>query len=288
MVPLFPEAARIPRVLHQAYWPVADLPADLAANIEWVRASQPGWEHRFYDEHEIRRFVREHYGERIAAYLDRISPTYPVVKIDLFKYLLIYQAGGVWLDCKSRPIKPLDETLRPDDRYILSQWRNGETDPFPGFGFHKELSHMPRGEYEQWYVAAAPGHPFLRAVIERVLRNIDRYNPALNGAGQHGVLRLTGPIPYTFAIEALRPHHPHRLVSDIDEIGLQYSIFGNPYTHRKRLGSHYSDRRDPIVHVGPLTRASGPLIRAAKAVKKAMRRADADAASPRQSARAAP
>ncbi|RAK51274.1 glycosyltransferase family 32 protein [Phenylobacterium deserti] len=273
MVPSFPEAARIPRVLHQAYWPAANLPKELAENVEWVRNSHPHWEHRFYDETAILNFVREHYGQRMVRYFERISPAYPVVKVDLFKYLLMYQAGGVYLDCKSRPTLPLDEVLGPDDRFILSHWRNGETEDFAGFGFHKELSHMPRGEYEQWHIVAAPGHPFLRAVIQRVLRNIDRYNPALNGAGQHGVLRLSGPIPYALAIEPLRARHPHRQISDATEIGLQYSIFGNPFTHRKQLGSHYSDRQDPIVEVGALTKASAPLIHAAKAVKKALRRA---------------
>ena len=98
MVPLFPEGRRLPKIIHQAYVPRSRLTPELRENISWIRRAHPGWEHRFYGEHEVEGFVWEHYGPRVARYFERISPTYNVVKVDLFKYLLIYQAGGVYLE----------------------------------------------------------------------------------------------------------------------------------------------------------------------------------------------
>lgn len=42
-----------------------------------------------------------------------------------------------------------------------------------GLGLHPDLAHMAEGELQQWRVIAAPGHPFLRAVIKSDLSNID-------------------------------------------------------------------------------------------------------------------
>jgi hypothetical protein len=275
---LLPEGVQIPRIIHQAYVPKAGLTPELRANMAWIRAAHPGWEHRFYGGEEVEAFVSDAYGPRIWRYFERISDTYNVVKVDLFKYLLMYKVGGVYLDSKSRPTRPLDEVLRPDDRFLLSKWRNGRGEPFEGFGLHPELKSLPGGEFQQWHIVASPGHPYLRAVIRRVLRNLDRYNPALNGAGQHGVLRLTGPIPYALAVQPLVERHPHRWADSLDDLGFQYSIFGDGFAHRTRLGVHYSDRDDPILKVGVLTHASAPLIHGARAVKKQIR----DALRPRR------
>lgn len=60
---------------------------------------------------------------------------------------------------------------------------------------------------------AAPGHPFLRAVIERVVSNVDNYSPWRFGVGSIGVLRVTGPVAYTLAIAPLQDRHPCKTVA---------------------------------------------------------------------------
>ena len=51
-------------------------------------------------------------------------------------------------------------------------------------------------------VGINPGHPFLKAVIEMVLRNTRTYTP-LDGFAKFAILRVTGPITYTLAIVPL-------------------------------------------------------------------------------------
>lgn len=57
-----------------------------------------------------------------------------------------------------------------------------------------------------------------------MLRNIELYQPHLNGTGQMGVLRLTGPIAYSLAIHPLISDSLSRVI-DTRESGLEYSIF---------------------------------------------------------------
>jgi hypothetical protein len=153
--------------------------------------------------------------------------------------------GGVYLDIKSSCRVPLDEALRPEDRFLLMHWDLGQIIP------HAELSHVPHGEYLQWSIATVPGHPYLRAVIDRVLRNIDHYTPWRSGTGRWGTLRLTGPVAYTLAIEPLRERHPHTYIADPSARGFVYSELPGVEAHRDLFGkeSHYTALDAPIVEL---------------------------------------
>ena len=93
---------------------------------------------------------------------------------------------------------------------------------------------------------AAPGHPFLKSVIEAVLLNIDSYNPLTWNVGRKGVMRLTGPVAYTRAIGLLRPKYPHRLVNGQDELLLDYTSLPN-VEHRSLFKLHYTALQEPVI-----------------------------------------
>lgn len=236
--------APIPRILHQTF-ASKTLPDPLAENTEALRARNSGWDYRLWDDGDIERFIAEEYGAGVLERYRRIAPGYGAARADLFRYLLIYRLGGVYLDIKSTTDRPLDEVLGPDDRFIVSQWDNGPGGRNEIWGLHPDLADIPGGEFQQWFIASVPGHPFLRAVIERVLSNIDRYNPYRDGVGL-GVVRVTGPVAYTFAIAPLLNAHPHRRIADESVLGLRYSVQGY-HVHHAHFRGHYSTRRTPIV-----------------------------------------
>ena len=112
------------------------------------------------------------------------------------------KVGGVYLYIKSTVTKKLNDVLLKDYTYILSNWVNGKGDLYEGWGIYPEL--LPRGEYQQWHIISVPQHPFLIEVVSKVSQNIETYNPSRNGVGHLGVMRTTGPIAYTLAIERIR------------------------------------------------------------------------------------
>lgn len=245
----------IPRILQQTY-PSKTLPEPLAGNVEALRARNPDWEYRLYDDADIERFIAEEYGPAVLERYLRISPSYGAARADLFRYLLIYRQGGLYLDIKSTADRPLNDVFGADDHFVVSQWDNAPGREHEIWGLHPDLVHVPRGEFQQWFIASAPGHPFLRAVIERVLGNIDRYNPFRDGVGLE-VVRITGPVAYTFAIEPLLARYPHRRVFSEAELGLRYSVMAY-HAHHAHFRGHYSQRMTPIVGEpgGPLTQAA--------------------------------
>lgn len=276
-VPAWPASDGLPKIIHQTFHERALAPELLDA-VEAIQRGNPDWEHRFYDEPAVRMFIAREYGPGMLAYYDAINPKYRAARADLFRYLVVYRRGGVYLDIKSLPTRPLSEVIRPDDRYLISQWNNRPDEPYVDWGLHPELSRIERGEYQQWYIAAAAGHPFLKAVIERVTRNLRTYNPGLHGVGQLGVLRVTGPIAYTLAIHPLLERHPHRVVDSQTDLGFEYSIYGKE-GHKQRLGTHYSELDEPITPVGAVTRATASVIGSLKRLRRAALRRD-ERASP--------
>lgn len=265
----FPPLAKgcgIPKIIHQTFYQTS-LPPELQQNVRRLNGLNPGWEYRFYDDGDIVDFIRANYPPQVLNCFERIDKRYGAARADLFRYLLMYKCGGVYLDIKSSATKPLDSVLKPEDEYLLSYWRNKAGEPHEGWGCHDELGHMANGEFQQWYIVAVPGHPFLKVVIETVFRNIKIYNPALHGVGKHGVLRVTGPVPYTLAISRLLSDCKSRLVDSAADLGFAYSV----YDQRKHVGifkNHYTALTFPVVKLDHSKKSAAYLIYGLKRVKR--------------------
>jgi len=240
---------RIPKVIHVTY-SRKELPEILAHNVRSFQKLNPDWYLRLYDDHDHKAYIGEHYGQGIFDIYSRIDQRYGPAKADLFRYLLLYNEGGCYVDVKSGMARPLNDGLRLEDQFLLAQWDNGEGGRNPRAGLWGDVAGVPGGEYQQWHVISVAGHPFLRAVILRVLENIAAYRPECAGVGKIGVLRVTGPIAYTLAIEEIRQRYPYRFVDPEKDLGISYSIFpdrGNANEHAKVFPVHYSKLTHPVV-----------------------------------------
>jgi hypothetical protein len=242
-IPRFGRAAAITPVVHQTFKDTR-LPLFLQENVERLQQRMGrGYSYRLWTDQDCLDFIYGHYGFDVLTSYLRIDPRYGACRADLFRYLCVYKLGGVYLDIKSAITRPLDEIIEPDDVYLLIQWDNAPDGRWPLFGLHPDLSDIAGGEYQQWHIAAAAGHPFLERVIETVLRNIHDYSPERTGSGKMGVLRLSGPIAYTRAIHPIRHLHPHRMVEP-EQDGLQYNAVSG-FHHAQP--AHYSKLEVPIV-----------------------------------------
>jgi hypothetical protein len=245
LLPDFEVGSLIPPIIHQTY-PTLALPEDLQANVDQLKVLNPDWEYRLYDDRAVEQFIHAHYGEGMLRLFRTINPAYGAARADLFRYLAVYRLGGVYLDIKSRFQAPIDRFINAGDRFVVSQWSNGPGERYEGYGIHSGVAQVPGGEYQQWHVIAAPGSPFLRAVLKRVCANIAGYRLRREGVGWVPVLQLTGPIAYTLVIDPLLEVYPNRRVRREAELGLDYSIRPG-HQHRSLFGQHYSQNRAPIV-----------------------------------------
>ncbi len=249
MIATIPQANRIAKVIHQTYYSKTGLPTPLQNNITRIMQLNPDWEYRLYDDADIETIIREHYGQEILDVYRLIDPAYGAARVDFFRYLLIYAEGGSYLDMKSTTTRPLNDVLLPTDRYILSQWDQRK---YPAWGLHPELAAIDGGEFQQWHVIAAAGHPFLFAVIQQVIHNILHYDVTTAGVGFWGVIRTTGPLPYTTTIETIKHQHHYRQVEIEQDLGIIYSIYDShsadpKQNHRHISKKHYSELTMPVI-----------------------------------------
>lgn len=245
-IPLIPVGQSIPRCLYQTYPDPAQLPAVLSANIRHLQRLNPDWQYRLFSDADINRFIAQEYPA-LVGYYAQISAAYGAAKADFFRYLLIYRYGGVYIDIKSTINKPLSSTIQPADRFLLSNWREWHAQAgYKGWGKYWELAHVEDGEFQQWHIVSVAGHPYLRAVILALLRNIKHYHPYWFGVGKLGVLRTTGPIAYTLAIAAVRAADQIDLVNIRADYGFEYSIF-EKNGHLEVFSQHYSKTPLPII-----------------------------------------
>lgn len=257
---------RIPRIIHQVFIG-AELTPDLRANVDALKARNPSWEHRLYNDERAERLIRDVYGEEMLAIYHKISPDYLAARVDLLCNLIIYDAGGVYLDIKSTFERPLDQVVRDDDSYILAQWRNGPGEPNEGWGLHRDLAHIPGGEYMKYFIIAERQHPFSAAIIRKIVHNVDNYRP-WSAVGRTGTLRTTGPIAYTLAIHPIRDLHPHRFATE-EELSSRPSI-GGSYDHKSVFTKHYSTLTSPVVTLSPLETAFSRLFVILRMIKYAL------------------
>jgi mannosyltransferase OCH1-like enzyme len=216
-----------------------------------LRVANPTWECRIFEDQDIDAYVRLHWaGTREEKAFFSISRDYGPARADLWRYMVVYENGGFYADAKTMCTTTLDDILKTrrhgDEFAVLHYWlRNYESRKFMG---------NTMGELGQYFLLYSAGHPFLRAVLDRVVANIEAYNFEKDGGGKTAVLKLTGPYAYTKAIEGYLSVHSdehHSFLSLDAEI--QYSAFYNrgvfDGAHEAMYGRvHYSRLTTPIVH----------------------------------------
>lgn len=242
---------QVPKTIHQIF--VSDqAPAPcITRHIDKLKALNPGWQHVLHTRESVEPYIEKHFDREVLDAYRSINPLYGAARADFFRYLLIYQEGGVYLDVKSGVSRPLDQIIRPDDELLLSHWKNQPGEKFEGWGSH--IDDGIASEFQSWHVIARPKHPVLEAVWRAVLRNIQTYSMRAQGVGKFGVLRTTGPLAYTRAILPLLHAHPHR-VFDSDAEGLVYSALElgpEQRTHMDLFKQHYTRVKLPLVSTGP-------------------------------------
>jgi len=186
--------------------------------------ARDGWKYQLWHDDLVTGFIERTYGAVILRMYKRINPKYQAARADLARYLICYHYGGVYLDLKSLYTRRLDTFINPNDEYILTGTPNG---------------------WHQWHIMCSPGHSILVDTITKVLRNIDDYDLRRDGVGKEAVINVTGPKPYTIAVNANRSFSPGIRHCEPHPQRLLYDTVG----HDIRLNDplHYSHQSEPLI-----------------------------------------
>tara|TARA_B100001173_G_C16020117_1_gene561639 strand:- start:1100 stop:1864 length:765 start_codon:yes stop_codon:yes gene_type:complete len=98
----------IPKQIHMT-WKNKNLPNFFQNNIDSWKKLNPEYNIIFYDDEKINNFFNKYCQE----YLNIINSYDKMInKVDIFKMLVLYYFGGVYVDCDVKCLKPIDELLQ--------------------------------------------------------------------------------------------------------------------------------------------------------------------------------
>ena len=151
-------ASRVPKVIVQTFRSRRVPPSMAAAISTWITLN-PEYAYRCFDDSDLLEVVENADCSALACSrsdllraIRRLKPG--AGKADLFRYLLIYQQGGVYMDIDTQCLAPLHTYVHPED------------DVVSGVGL--------RGDFHQWGLIYSPRHPFMRVALETAVSNVLR------------------------------------------------------------------------------------------------------------------
>ena len=166
-----------------------ELPLRSRAMVSNLRLLNPEFEYLFFDNEGVQSFIDQEFP-RYRAVFDAFQ--FPIQRYDFFRYLAVYRYGGFYFD--------LDVMLASDLSSLLN---SGCVFPFEGLTLSRYLRKHHKLDWEigNYAFGAAPGHPFLKAVIENCVRaqkDPDWIKPMMAGfppllRSEYLVLNTTGP-----------------------------------------------------------------------------------------------
>jgi hypothetical protein len=161
----------IPKVIWQTYKDDYEvLPKYIREHAESWKTVNPGYEYNYMSDEQAAQFVLEKYGQEYHDIF--VSLPVGVMRGDMWRYLVVYEYGGIYADLDTICKKPIDEWLKEKYNMIV----------------------CPENEVHlcQW----TPKHPLIGSVIELMMSRLK--NPQFNIP--HAVHIHTGPAMWTEGI----------------------------------------------------------------------------------------
>ena len=157
-------------------WKNVYLPENYQKAWNYTQINNPQFAQVLYTDDHIYHFLNKHYknhsfwkSDVYDAYY-KINPNYHAARADLFRYALIYEKGGVYMDIKSAA-NNITELVRNKNTLLYSPWEITSL-----FRFFSMFSlNLRYGEFQQWWFAAPPKNNILKNVITEVVKNINTY-----------------------------------------------------------------------------------------------------------------
>jgi len=136
---------------------------------------------------------------------------------DLFRYCILWERGGFYLDIKSRFLAPMASLLDQDAKGLISYESTYSNVPGPKLLLDR-LQHPTRLSL-QWGMAFAPGHPFLKRLIDNIVAYESAYRDVVFADPKAAICRFTGPGMFTMT---LREHVALSSNVDIQQLGVDF------------------------------------------------------------------
>ena len=172
---------------------------------EW-KLHNPDFTFHFFNSERRVQFIKKHYPEFLKYYLST-NDHYGALRADIWRYLVIYHHGGVYIDHKVRILKPIETSIDLDAEMCVSYKGNKRS-------LYTIVKNWFGGEeLVQYFFAAEKKSKSLKKVIDLMLDRLKQQSyfvakpckyclyPGTGNSGVYGVFYTTGPLLFTDALK---------------------------------------------------------------------------------------
>ena len=209
-------------------WKTQNFPQKIEKILNKNRKLNPDFKFHIYTDDQLFDFVKSNYDSEIFNAFEKLK--HPVARADMWRYLILFKYGGVYLDIDSKFNNPITSFIEDDDEGLISAEKN-------------------KGNYVQWALFYKKEHPILSKTVEYIIENID------SGLYKNDIEKLTGPKVYARSIEEIyklaenKPLEWSKINKDsnikfeftINNQKHQARIFGIDYSNNVQFKHKYSD-----------------------------------------------
>jgi mannosyltransferase OCH1-like enzyme len=146
----------IPKIIWQTYKdPFDSLPEYIVDVIQTWKDKNPDYEYKYMSDDDAKIFIYENFGQE---WLD-IFNSYPlgVMRGDLWRYMILYIYGGIYIDIDTICKIKIDDWVNKDKELIISLDEDGSN-------------------FAQLAFASIPKHPTLKIVLD-LIKSRSKINP---------------------------------------------------------------------------------------------------------------
>jgi len=129
----------------------------LKDNIEFVKNQNPLYNVILYDTKKVNDYLKKKNSTYYRIF-NLLNPKFANLLANYFRYVILYEEGGVYLDIKSRPNKPIDEIINQNSKLWLC------------FASAKEL------DIQSCFMMSEKNSIYFKKVIEVFNCNVGIYN----------------------------------------------------------------------------------------------------------------
>jgi mannosyltransferase OCH1-like enzyme len=196
----------IPRTIYQTF-KTNKVSANMFYAVQTWLQFNPEYSYEFYDDQRQEEYVRNFDCEGLNFTNEELNKAYDSIKIpagkaDIWRYLIIYKNGGVYVDIDTICQVPLSQYVNPDDTIVtgITGWLYGnKINPNA-----RETGRLILKWYHlfyQCYLIYTPQNPFIKTTLEACIQAVNTRTPIPGSENCENLLeRYTGPCVLNYTV----------------------------------------------------------------------------------------
>ena len=169
----------IPRNIYRT-WKTKEVPEKYKKAYDFTQKCNPNYTQIIYDDNDIDTFLKKYYYNHpiwkndVYKYYYKINPKLGAARADFFRYVLLYEKGGIYLDIKSAA-RNLDSFVKERDTFLYSYDNMLVKLRFNIIKLFKNKDEFPNHLMDQWWLATSPKNPIFKNIIDDMLQKLEQY-----------------------------------------------------------------------------------------------------------------